>query len=518
MNKNTISFKRLLGALLALCMLCMTLPAIVLAQEATADEAADGEAATAAVTLTMLGYDGDSSGRTWENNAFFTRMAELTGVAFTFEEYTSEEDYAARIAKLSAKNQEKLPDVLFKAALSDADQRRMAADGTLVDLKPLIAQYAPNLAALLEENPEWEKAITLPDGKIVALPLFNTMERQCGVWLNESWVRALGYTMPTDADSLYEVLTAIKTGDPNGNGKADEIPLNVTGVWEMRWLLGLFGINANDYNLAMQDGSVVFAPRMEGYRAFVEYLKKLYDEGLLPAGAFKDVHALNALNDKESDTVVSGAIVTVTPYSQMDATAALSYTLMVPANGVWRDLLGEVWSGAFAVTAGCEDVESALKWVDALYDENNVLAYAGVEGVDYEVTRNGWTWILDTYRTVDTIRAESIIYTAGTIPGIMPSDFMRNVDSELDRHVIANSDALKQVATQPLPVRILTDEEAARVSELQSALGEAVDVGIARFVTGEVPLDDESWQAYQEQLTSLGADELTAIFTDVIAR
>ena len=67
-------------------------------------------------------------------------------------------------------------------------------------------------------------------------------------------------------------------------------------------------------------------------------------------------------------------------------------------------------------------------------------------------------------------------------------------------------------------MRILTDEEAARVSELQSALGEAVDVGIARFVTGEVPLDDESWQAYQEQLTSLGADELTAIFTDVIAR
>ena len=51
MNKNTISFKRLLGALLALCMLCMTLPAIVLAQEATADEAADGEAATAAVTM-----------------------------------------------------------------------------------------------------------------------------------------------------------------------------------------------------------------------------------------------------------------------------------------------------------------------------------------------------------------------------------------------------------------------------------------------------------------------------------
>ena len=111
-----------------------------------------------------------------------------------------------------------------------------------------------------------------------------------------------------------------------------------------------------------------------------------------------------------------------------------------------------------------------------------------------------------------------IIYTGGTIPGIMPEAFMRTVDSALDRHVTENGDMLKLIAAPSLPHRILTEEEAKRVSEIQPALASAVDVGIARFVTGEEALTDETWQAWQDSLTALGADEMVEIFTGVIAR
>ena len=499
-RKTMKKMKQLLCALLVLCMMLPVLP--VGAQET--------------VTLKMMGLDQDSSGRDWTVNAFFTRMAELTGVSFEFEQYTDEETYLSEKAKLSTRKE--LPDVLFKAALTEADQRKFAADGTLIDLKPLIAENAPHLAALLAENPQWEKAITLPDGKIVALPLINEMERQVGLWMNAAWIEALGLELPSNAQELYDVLVAMKNGDPNQNGKNDEIALNLTGVWEMRWLLNLFGINANDYNLAMENGSVVFAPRMAGYREFVEYLKKLFDEGLMSETAFRDAHAFLALSEKEKDTILSGAFVSVTPYTHVEAEPSMQYVVMVPDNGVWRDMLGQVWGGTFAVTKDCKDPAAALRWVDALYDANNILAYAGVEGVDYEVTKNGWMWILDTYRTVDTIRAESIIYTGGTIPGVMPSEFMRQVDSELDRHVTLNSDALKAIAVPSLPYRIPSDAEIKRLGEIQPALAEAVDVGIARFATGEVELTDETWQAYQDSLTALGADELTEIFNGIIAR
>lgn len=501
-----MQLKKHLCALLALCVCCLGLGAPALAEEASG------------ATLTMMGLDEDSSGRMWESNLFFTRMAEQTGVSFTFEQYSTASDYQKEVQKLSSRSEDKLPDVLFKAALDEQTQRRYAADGTLIDLAPLLETYAPNLFALLEANPEWRKQITLPDGKIVALPLINPMEHQVGIWINQSWLATLGVSMPTDADSLYEALMAIKNGDPNRNGNADEIPLNMTGVWELRWLLGFFGIVADDYNLSMQGGEVTFAPRMEGYREFVEYAKRLFDNGLLPETAFRDLHALAALEDKESDTLVSGAILSLTPYSQVEADKVTQYGLILPESGTWRDLLGEVWGGTFAITKGCEDVESALAWVDALYADNATLAYAGVEGVDYTMSENGWTWILDTYRTVDTIRAESIIYTSGTMPGLVPAAFMHRADSELDRHVTANSDALQVISTRPLPARILTDEEEARVNVLQDALGTAVDVGIARFVTGEVELNDETWQAYQDELTSLGADELVEIFAQIVKR
>ena len=69
------------------------------------------------------------------------------------------------------------------------------------------------------------------------------------------------------------------------------------------------------------------------------------------------------------------------------------------------------------------------------------------------------------------------------MPGLVPSEFMHTVDSPLDRHVTANHDALKEIATLPLPLRILTQEEEARVDAIQSELGKAVDMGCLLYTS-----------------------------------
>ena len=58
-----------------------------------------------------------------------------------------------------------LPDVLFKAGLSVEEQTKYSDAGQLIDLLPLLPEHAPNLWALLTENPEWLAAITLSNGK-----------------------------------------------------------------------------------------------------------------------------------------------------------------------------------------------------------------------------------------------------------------------------------------------------------------------------------------------------------------
>ena len=45
--------------------------------------------------------------------------------------------------------------------------------------------------------------------------------------INKAWLDKLGLQVPTTWDELENVLKAFKTQDPNGNGQADEIPMNI---------------------------------------------------------------------------------------------------------------------------------------------------------------------------------------------------------------------------------------------------------------------------------------------------
>ena len=91
----------------------------------------------------LEGYDGDGGNRVWENNLFFQRMQERTGVSFQFRQYSDWDQWTER--KKALIQGEDLPDVLFKAELNAAEVREMTENGVLMDLKPYLAEYAPDL-------------------------------------------------------------------------------------------------------------------------------------------------------------------------------------------------------------------------------------------------------------------------------------------------------------------------------------------------------------------------------------
>ena len=226
-----------------------------------------------------------------------------------------------------------------------------------------------------------------------------------GFSVAEGEVRALVGENGAGKSTLMKIL--------NGNYKKDEVAADLTGVFEMRWLLPYFGIVADDYSLARVDGELVFAPELPQYRAFIELLRDWTAQGILTKGAFLDLHSAAAYEEAEEDAVAaSGLMVSVSPYTHVPVAYMTEYeALLMPGESgetVWRDMLGSVWTGAFAVTSACSDPAAALKWVDALYGEAGVmLAYAGVEGEDYSVSEDGsWIFMVDGMRSVDEIRAE----------------------------------------------------------------------------------------------------------------
>ena len=365
--------------------------------------------AGAAGATTLTGLETETVERNWESSLFFPRMEALTGVSMDAHAVSDETQYANLIAAMA---QGSIPaDVLFKANLSRAQEQTLLESGALIDLAPLIEANMPNLSALLAAHPDWRAAITLDDGRIASLPLLNTTERQVCVWINAKWLSALNLSAPTSVAELTDVLLAFKAGDPNGNFKQDEVAADLIGVYEMRWLLPYFGVVADDSNLArLPDGSLAFAPELPAYREWIATLRDWVAQGILPQTAFTVMHSTAALSAAASDEktpVTSGLIVTMTPYTHVPSAAAADYDalLMPDASGAtrWRDLLGEVWTGCFAVSSSCEDPAAALRWVDALYGEDGaLLAYAGVEGEDYVWNADGtWSFNLTDSRTIN---------------------------------------------------------------------------------------------------------------------
>ena len=321
-------------------------------------QAALGEGA-----FTMAGFDGDNGTHVWETNGFFARMEKRTGVSFTFEQHS---DYAAWNARKDAMFAAgELPDVFFKAELTTDELIRYTESGQLVDLAPLLEANAPNLWALLQQHPDWLAAITLPSGKIGALPTLNTLPSQHAMWINQTWLDNLGLAAPTDAESFREVLRAFLTQDPNRNGKQDEIPLTFNGVWDLKFLLHAFGLAGNDYNLYLDEaGQVRFVPLEEAYPAALAYLRSLYEEKLLYQYGFNTADTLRTVTD-ENTAETYGVVLGASPMQLIPYAHSKDYVLLMPlqyeGKQVYRDLFGPVTRGTFAITSACAD-PAALSW------------------------------------------------------------------------------------------------------------------------------------------------------------
>lgn len=471
-------------------------------------------------TFTMAGYDTEDVGHDWSTNAFFTRMTEKTGIVFEFLQYGDYGKYKADLPSLLAG--EKAPDVLFKAGLTTAETQRYYEDGLLIDLTPWLQSAAPNLWTLLQSHPDWLKAITLPDGAIVALPAINLLQNNNAMWINKTWLKNVRMETPTTAEELTDVLRAFKTGDPNKNGTADEIPLSFIGMWDLKWLSHAFGINANDYYLTVDEtGKVSEVLTTDTWRAFLTWLHDLWEEGLIDRNGFNTADSLRQITDKDA-VMTYGMFLCPTPLNVIPSASLSQYSLLMPltyeGKQVYRDFLGDVIRGTFAITSACKDPAALLNWVDYLYtEEGSRLAQCGEEGTDYFWNENGkWEWLQDTATVANTVLAENTISEGATSPGLTTAEFQLLYDDEVTHNALEQLTELKQVCTAPCPAVWLDAEQEKHVTEIQTALSSYAEAHMAQFVVGDTELSDDNWNTFCAEVRRLGVDELVSIFTNML--
>lgn len=463
----------------------------------------------------LEGFDGEGSTRSWDTNLFFTRMEEKTGISFQFREYTQYTRWEER--KRAIALGEDLPDVLFKAELNAGEIRDLYAAGILIDLKPYLEEHAPDLMKILQERPDVLAAISMEDGAIPALPAINELQNNDVMWINTSWLQRLKLEAPTDADSLKEVLRAFRDQDPNVNGKKDEVPLAFLSMWELRFLAHGFGIIDNDYYVTAKDGTVTSDLTSEKNREFLTWLHELWTENLIDHNGFIMSDNLRTVTD-ENKPMTYGLIMSSSPVTVIPAASLSQYTVMDPLSyggaQQYRDLTGDVIRGTFAVTKRCAQPEKLVSWVNYLYtEEGAIMSQYGLEGKEYNYRDDGdWEWTEDTTTVAQYMIPATTIGTGAAMPGICPVDFQLKYSDKNARDDIAALIAFRKYLVLPFPYVTLSKEDEAEIARIQKDLSAYAETAMARFVTGDVALDDTQWAAFCKTAEEKGLGRMIEIW------
>lgn len=466
--------------------------------------------------LTMSMFASTVADTEMVDNGAFQLMAERTNIQWEVQ--------SAMWADLSEKlnillNSGSYPDVLFKSGINGMELQKYGNQGIFVDLMPYLEEYAPNFWALMNSSEAIYSQTVNADGKVYGLPQIVASGAAIPLpYINTKWLENVNMPEPTNPDELYEVLKAFGEKDANGNGDAsDEIPILFCNAYTPQMLLPYFGLKMDFWNFTYirDDGSIGFVTETDNFRQFLEFMAKIYGEGLMYKDSFTIDPATQSAIGQPGDTI--GMFIDFGPFLTVGREADFDYQILTPfVSGAMRSASG-VNPGCFVVTDACQNIEEALAWVDYLYtEEGGILAFFGVEDKSYAYNDDGsWSWVTGETDDINTVRAQySFFGSGGANPGQQPWDFTLKMEGDPNEtRLYEEIYRVTPLFAEPYPILNYTEEQNKLMSQYKADIEPYLTGYIAEITTGVKDLD-ATWDEFQSTLDNMGVQELVALYQD----
>ncbi|MFI2104533.1 ABC transporter substrate-binding protein [Isoptericola sp. NPDC019693] len=425
-----------------------------------------------------------------------------------------------------------LPDVLFNSGLTDAEVVDNGTNGTLLPLEGLIDEHAPTLKKILDERPDIRAAITASDGHIYTLPSveeLGILPYPNFLFINKTWLDKLGLEMPRTFEEYHQALEAFATEDPNGNGKADEIPLSfrpdsfAANPWDLITALG--GQPENNDHRIVRDGKVEFTANTDEYRAGVKGLGEWYADGLIDPESFSQDDVAYLAKGK-ADTPVLGSFFWWELEEMVGTDRLDDYAIVGVLEGVDGQQRAsvtnnqEISRGAMAITRANKFPVATMRWADRLYDPVMSAETAwGPIGVTLEKDPESGL-LVQIPAPEGTSEGERRQQVAPMGPRITTAeDFETVVAPEpraADRQKLVKEYYEPFAANEKYPPVLLSNDELDKVSYPETDIKTLVKEKFAAWIV-DGTIDGE-WDGYVSQLQSLGVDEVTATYQQAYDR
>lgn len=435
-----------------------------------------------------------------------------------------------------------IPDLLFNAT-TNSDYTKYT--GLFQDLTDLIEENAPNIQEMFTNVPDTKILATSGDGKIYSIPKMQTVwpKTNTVLFINKTWLDNLGLEMPTTFSEFEEVMKAFKEKDPNGNGQADEIPLDYNAYGgNNAWfnsaysLLKLFpsmGIQLTDTitdGYFLEDKTVKCFAIDDRYKQFIKTMNRWYEEGLInPNAITNDYSAYQSLSrGNENGEAVVGACFAWEETDKFGNELATQYEPVPPLvydDGVEAGTYETYWNYDFdqlnmqtdrvAMNANCENKEAAMKFIDAFYDKTTSVEvlFGGIsDGCVEKVDDNNYKVLPPQDETMD----PGTWKWTSTFADFGPMYIREDVNIEMSQDMTnaleertVYEDALNTITEDNYYPQLFMKYSEADQNTLamnQANINNIIDNYWSLWITGESDIDAD-WESYVESVEGAGLQQ-----------
>lgn len=446
----------------------------------------------------------------WNNLKLWTEYEKMTNIKINWTTVQNEQLAERRNLMMGSND---YPEILFANSMPPIDILKYGQQGVLQPLNEYIDKYAPNFKSLMEKYPIIEQGLTMADGNIYSFPVFYDPEflglRIGGTpWINKAWLEDLELDEPTNLEEFYEVLKKFKEKDskviPWGSSAGIDSMIN--------YLRGSFGLNKNGTaNIHVElDGTtnnLRFIPITDEYKELLQYLHKLYSEGLIDQEVFTVKTQEFYAKAGEGNY---GLIHSVDPETLWDLKDYVGAQVLEGPGGRFLPLgppLGAI--GQFMVTEKNKHPEASVRWMDYFFgDEGSKMFFMGFEGETYEENEEGKLVYTENITNhpdginLDQAVSQYLMWPGGNYPGFVQEKYFQGAESKPNT---------REKAEKAQPYAIDEDEiwprfnynvdENDQLSSLQNDIHTYVEEMTANFIAGKESFD--KWDQYVSSLEKM---------------
>ena len=459
------------------------------------------------------------------------RLEELTNINIEWETIKGS-DWKTKTNLMFSSGE--YPDVIIAVNGEGAidDEEYGVTQGLVIPLDDYIEKYMPIYnERIAAEFSDPTVSLVASDGQkySVGYLVGQNINTSAHSFINKEWLDAVGMKEPTTVDELTEVLRAFKAQDPNGNGEADEVPLQMgldTGYYGFRYILPMFGIPADTDKWIYLDNNkqVQFAGDKAEFRAAVEWLHQMYEEGLtdpeilsqdlntvetkLKEGNVGFFHAWRLLAMGFDDGVAANSVCILPPSAE--GTTSMMHRYL------------ELARPCAFVTCTNENIPATMRLLDAMLETE--MQFSLYYGEQDATDGSGWAYNAENGK-IDSINTGVVeiknyldCNTMFFAPGEYISSTFNMPAQRIEKTTYCQDyDAaghIQKYSNDYLDMAPLTADQLSEAGLTETVINSTVWEGVAEFVVDGVT--DDSWNEFVGKFEIMGVAEYVQMYQTAI--